>query len=128
MGPSLLTGWSFVVDRGMADNAQSIRSRHSRRSILSIRSEGSILSIGSVGSILSIGSVGSILSIGSIGSAGSALSSLSFASVGSALSGLSRWSLLSWRAVAHAPDQRPTLVVVPDEPDLVESPTLHVQS
>jgi len=56
------------------------------------------------------------------------MSSLSFGSIGSVLSGLSRWSLLAWRGVGQAPDERPTLVVVADEPDLAESTTLHVQS
>jgi hypothetical protein len=98
---------------------KSVLSTRSNRSILSIRSEGSILSIGSAYSILSIGSVGSVLSVGSIGS---------FFSLGSAFSGLSRWSLCSWMGVRAAPDPRPPLTVVPDEPDLCRDPTCHCQT
>ncbi len=112
----------------MASTSQSKKSKHSHRSILSIRSEGSILSIGSAYSILSIGSVGSILSVGSVGSFGSAISSASFGSVGSAFSGLSQWSLLSWKGNRSAPESRPNLYIVPDEPDLRESPIYHVQT
>lgn len=98
---------------------RSVLSTRSHRSILSFRSERSILSIGSAYSVLSIGSVGSVLSVGSVGS---------FFSLGSAFSGLSRWSLLSWMGVRDAPEARPALTVVPDEPDLLADPTCHCQT
>lgn len=117
-----------MVIAHIGTDSRSKRSVHSHRSILSIRSEGSILSIGSAYSILSIGSVGSILSVGSAGSFGSVISTGSFGSVGSALSGLSRWSMLAWRADRTAPQPRPHLQVVPDEPDLRSAPTSHSQT
>lgn len=98
---------------------RSILSTRSHRSILSIRSERSILSIGSAYSVLSIGSVGSVLSIASTGS---------FLSFASAFSGLSRLSLLSWMGDRDAPEARPQMLVVPEEPDLKTDPTFHTQT
>lgn len=106
----------------------SVLSRRSYRSILSIRSHRSILSIRSERSILSIGSAYSVLSVGSVGSALSAGSLGSFFSLGSAFCGLSRWSLASWMGVRAAPEARPTLTVVPEEPDLLADPTCHCQT